>query len=100
MWGRRSSMGKFSKAWLVMLAMVLLVSAGVRAQETQVTSDSSLATSESEDDQNSETSDAEEVAEEEGQEPEVEQPEINPDASFTPTEEISEDRPVPFPVDI
>ena len=26
--------------------------------------------------------------------------EINPDASFTPTEEISEDKPVAFPVDI
>lgn len=28
------------------------------------------------------------------------QPEVNPDASFTPTEEISEDKPVAFPVDI
>jgi len=28
------------------------------------------------------------------------QPEVNPDASFTPTEEISEDAPVAFPVDI
>ena len=27
-------------------------------------------------------------------------PTVNPDASFTPTEEISEDQPVAFPVDI
>lgn len=31
---------------------------------------------------------------------EPEQPQVNPDASFTPTEEISEDKPVAFPVDI
>lgn len=28
------------------------------------------------------------------------EPVVNPDATFTPTEEISEDQPVPFPVDI
>lgn len=28
------------------------------------------------------------------------QPQVNPDATFTPTEEISEDKPVAFPVDI
>lgn len=28
------------------------------------------------------------------------QPAINPDSTFTPTEEISEDKPVAFPVDI
>jgi hypothetical protein len=31
---------------------------------------------------------------------ETQDEEINPDASFTPTEEISEDKPVAFPVDI
>jgi hypothetical protein len=34
------------------------------------------------------------------EEPQAEQPPANPDATFTPTEEISEDKPVAFPVDI